>query len=288
MRLDVERAQKALTELAHKMNSVEPEQAAWGVIQIANAAMERAVRAISVERGYDPREFTLVPFGGSGPLHACSLASALRISRILIPRAPGVLSALGMTIADLIKDVSQSLLGEQVSDLSVKDTIFSSLEARALAEMIEEGIPVENVEIERSLDMRYKGQSYEITVGEPLDGDWQTAFHTAHQRLYGHHHVQSSIEYVNARVKATGKSAKPDLAPLQSGGSEPADASLGTGEVWFSPEGPISTPFYQRDRLLAGNEIAGPAVIFQLDTTIVIDQGWFARVDELGNLVLSL
>jgi N-methylhydantoinase A len=193
-----------------------------------------------------------------------------------------------MTIADLIKDVSQSLLGEQVSDLSVKDTIFSSLEAHALAEMIEEGIPAEKVEIERSLDVRYKGQSYEITVGEPLDGDWQTAFHTAHQRLYGHHHVQSPIEYVNARVKATGKSAKPDLAPLQSGGSEPTDASLGTGEVWSSPEGPISTPFYQRDRLLAGNEIAGPAVIFQLDTTIVIDQGWFARVDELGNLVLSL
>lgn len=288
MPLDIDRARKVLSMLAQEMNVSGPEQAAWCVIRIANAAMERAIRAISVERGYDPREFTLVPFGGSGPLHACALASALRISRILIPRVPGVLSALGMTIADLVKDVSQSLLREQVSDWSTKDTIFPALEAHALAEMAKESVQVEQITVERALDMRYKGQSHEITVVEPSDGNWHAAFHAAHQRLYGHHHEQSSMEYVNARVKITGKSVKPDLMRLKAGASDPGNARLGTGPVWFSTEGSISTPFFQRDQLLAGNEIEGPAVIFQLDTTIAIDPLWSARVDELGNLVVTL
>ncbi len=288
MRLYPQRARRALAELAAAMRVATPEQAAWGVIQVANATMERAIRAISVQRGYDPRDFTLVAFGGAGPLHACALAEALRIPRILVPRTPGVLSALGMTIADLIKDYSQTIMATQdVLDGATLDTIFAPLETRARDDLLKEGIQPQQIVLERSLDMRYVGQSHEITVPQPPDGAWLSAFHAAHERLYGHRHDEEPVQVINARLRAIGRGPKPIFAPLPEGGTDASAAYVGEGPVWFEPSAPQMTPFYDRERLLAGNVIAGPAVLFQLDATIVLAPDWQAVVDQWGNLLLS-
>jgi len=289
MALLPDRAQAALVALANQMRLNSPEGAAWGVIQIANATMERAIRAISVERGYDPRDFTLVSFGGAGPLHGCALAEMLGITRILIPRTPGVLSALGMVLADLVKDYSQSVLAQGlVLNPGVVDKIFASLTIRAYEEIASEGIKREDISIERALDMRYVGQSHEVTVNEPMNGDWYEAFHTAHERRFGHRHDDEPVEVVNARLKAIGRMTKPHFRPLAESGPDASHAVIGEGAVWFSAEEPTTTLYYDRDFLLAGNEIVGPAIIFQFDTTTVIGPGWNAIVDQWGNLVLEL
>jgi len=288
MALYPDRAREALTRLAADMHVDTPKQAAWGVIRVANATMERAIRAISVERGHDPRTFTLVPFGGAGPLHACALAEALGIPRILVPRTPGVLSALGMTVADLVKDYSQAVMaGEDVLTGAALVTIFSALEARARDDLLAEGITPENMTFERALDMRYRGQSHELTVPQPADGGWADAFHAAHARRYGHSHPGEPLEIVNARLRATGRGVKPAIEPLAPGGPDASGAVLGEGLAWFSPDGPAAVTYYQRDRLLAGNRIPGPAIIFQLDTTTIIEPGWHAVVDQWGNLLVS-
>ncbi len=288
MRLYPERARQALAALAAAMRVATPEQAACGVIQVANATMERAIRAISIQRGYDPRAFTLVAFGGAGPLHACALAEALHIPRVLIPRTPGVLSALGMTIADLVKDYSQTIMaGQEVLTPAALDTIFAPLEARAYDDLRKEGIQPQQIVLERALDMRYVGQSHEITVPQPADGAWLGAFHTAHERLYGHRHDEELIQVVNARLRAVGRSPKPIFEPLPEEGTDASAACMGEGLVWFGPQEPQRTLLYERERLLAGNVIIGPAILFQLDATTVLAPGWQAVVDRWGNLLLS-
>ncbi|HEC21728.1 MAG TPA: hydantoinase/oxoprolinase family protein, partial [Chloroflexi bacterium] len=288
MPLYPERARAALTRLASEMRVESAEKAAWGVIRVANATMERAIRAISIERGYDPRDFVLVPFGGAGPLHACALAETLRISRVLVPRTPGVLSALGMTVADLVKDYSQTIMaGEEVLNPLTLDTIFAPLEARAREDLLNEGIAAPDIVLERALDMRYVGQSHEITVTHPADGDWGAAFHSAHEQRYGHRHEAEAIEVVNARLRAVGRGPRPAFETLPEEGPDASQARLGTHPVWFSPDGPTPTALYDRDRLRAGNRFAGPAVVFQLDATTLIPPGWLARVDGWGNLLLT-
>ena len=288
MPLYPERARAALTRLASEMRVESAEKAAWGVIRVANATMERAIRAISIERGYDPRDFVLVPFGGAGPLHACALAETLRISRVLVPRTPGVLSALGMTVADLVKDYSQTIMaGEEVLNPLTLDTIFAPLEARAREDLLNEGIAAPDIVLERALDMRYVGQSHEITVTHPADGDWGAAFHSAHEQRYGHRHEAEAIEVVNARLRAVGRGPRPAFETLPEEGPDASQARLGTHPVWFSPDGPTPTALYDRDRLRAGNRFTGPAVVFQLDATTLIPPGWLARVDGWGNLLLT-
>ncbi len=288
MALYPDRARTALETLAAQMRVQTAEQAAWGVIRVANATMERAIRAISIERGYDPRDFTLVPFGGAGPLHACALAESLRIPRVLIPRAPGVLSALGMTIADLVKDYSQTVLqGQDVLNPARLDTIFAPLEVRARADLLGEGVAGADMILERVLDMRYVGQSHEIAVAQPDDGGWLEAFHAAHAQRYGHRHDDEPVEIVNARLRAIGRGPKPVFERLPEDGSDARPAQIGTGPVWFAAAQATPTAFYDRDLLCAGNRIDGPAIVFQLDTTTILAPGWRAEVDSWGNLLVS-
>jgi len=286
MRLDVERARAALASLATQMQADSVEAAAWGVIQVANAAMERAIRTVSVERGYDPRDFSLVPFGGAGPLHACALAEALGISKILVPAVPGVLSALGMTAADLVKDYSLAVHAgtEMLADL---DGVFAPLERRAHADLLADGVESRHIRLERILEMRYAGQSHEIAVAEPEHGDWGLGFHAAHERLYGHRHDRAPVEIVNARLRAVGQSAKPDLTLLQRVGDSAGAARLGSAKVWFAPDKPLDTELYSRDCLRPGDALKGPAVVFQFDSTTLIAPGWAAQVDTWGNIVLT-
>ncbi|PID86609.1 MAG: 5-oxoprolinase [Chloroflexi bacterium] len=291
MKLNLPAANKALAQLAEKMGVATAEMAAWGVIQVANANMERAIRKISVERGYDPRRFTLVPFGGAGPLHACELAANLQIPRILIPAVPGVLSALGMLAAAPTKDYSRTVL-QKIDDLSftISDWLHEKTEAlaeRALGEMAAEGYGKEAVDLKFSLDMRYLGQSHELKV--PFT--WETAaqleaaFHTAHNSRYGYQQLEAGIEVVNVRVTAVAPVTPPPITKQPRTHTSAETACIGEKAVWFNQQ-PYPTKLYRRDKLQPGHKFTGPAIVFQYDTTIVIPMGWKTAVDEYGNLLL--
>ena len=199
MRLDESRTARYLERFAAS-RGVSAEKMALAILEVANASMERAIRAVSIERGHDPREFALLSFGGAGGLHACRLAERLEISTVLVPRHAGVLSALGMLIADCVRDYSRSILG------SPAEPAFAEMERRAAAELAEMGFP--EAAGERLIDLRYRGQSYEITL------PWadRERFDDEHRRLYGYHHQGREVEAVTARLRAVGVTDKIDLA----------------------------------------------------------------------------
>jgi N-methylhydantoinase A len=300
MRLDVEAARAAVAELAGAMGAASVEAAAWGVIQVANANMERAIRHISVERGYDPRLFTLLPFGGAGPLHAAELAASLHIPRVFIPPSPGVLSALGMLVAAPTKDYSKTVMQEigrlpargrgdwEIGDWSGR--VFADLEERARSEMMAEGHSA--ITMQYALDMRYKGQSHELTI--PLDRppitDYRLPiadqFHVAHQSRYGYHQPDAAVEIVTIRLTAVAPVTPPLLPQYPMTEPDASAALVGEKEVWFNQQ-PVLTRLYDRAKLRPGHQFPGPAVIFQYDTTIVVPPAWGTAVDGYGNLLLT-
>jgi N-methylhydantoinase A len=296
MKLQVEAARAAMADLAAAIGSRTLEAAAWGVLQIANATMERAIRKISVERGYDPRDFTLVAFGGAGPLHACELAERLAAQyapRVLVPRAPGVLSALGMLLADLVKDYALTVM-RRAGDLTDADlaALFAPLEARARVEMAQEGIV--SPPLVYSIDARYLGQSFEINVPVATENGILKLdvgeFHARHAQRYGHAHPDQPVEFVTVRLRAIGPTPKPLFEALPEGAEDASAACVGESEVWFEGENgpqPHVARLYQREKLLAGNRLAGPAILFQLDATTVVPPGWSGDVDRLGHLQLK-
>jgi len=287
MSLQAESARTAMNELAETMVADSPASAAWGVIRVANATMERAIRRISVERGYDPRRFALLAFGGAGPLHACDLAQALSIPTVLVPRAPGVLSALGMLVADLVKDYSHTVM-LRAHDLGWADLEihFRPLKARGREELIAEGVAPQAVSLNQALDMRYVGQSHELTVPVASGDDVVEAFHQAHGRRFGHQYANEPVEIVNVRVIARGALLKPRFPTETPGEGDPTAARIGHKAVYFGPKTPVKTQLYQRERLQAGHVIPGPAIVFQLDTTTVIPPRWQAQVDPYHTLVI--
>jgi N-methylhydantoinase A len=298
MTLDLERTRDQMQGLARRM-SLPLEAAAWGVVRVANSNMERAIRTISVERGYDPRRFTLVAFGGAGPLHACELAVALRIPRVLVPPHPGVLSALGMILADLVKDYSQTvMLAVEEAGTGRLQHLFAPLYEQAWADLRAEGMEEGEIELRPALDMRYVGQSYELTI--PLTGGleggpaWHAgAFHAAHRQRFSYASEGEPVEIVNLRLKGIGRTPKPVPAPQPLGNVDPRTACIGYKPVHFSDAShpnaarPIPAALYDRSRLMSGAIVVGPAVITQLDTTIVVPPGWAGSVDKWCNLVLE-
>jgi N-methylhydantoinase A len=288
MALDVASAETNLSKLARDLHLDTPDQAAWHVIKLAHATMERAIRRISVERGFDPRLFTLVAFGGAGPLHACELAENLQIPRVLVPPVPGVLSACGMIVAAPMKDYSQTVM-RQVEDEDQLITWlagrFRRLQATAVADMDREGHDAAELTFEHALDMRYHGQSFELTI--PYDPqNLSEGFHMAHEKRFGYRSPTSTLEIVNIRLTAAAASQQLQLErrpiPADPGIPQP----VGMKQVWFAAA-PRQTHLYQRADLAPGQQIAGPAVIFQYDTTTVIPPAWLAVVDSFGNLVIS-
>lgn len=296
MRLNEQLARNALDELAGQMGirgSEAAETAAWGVIQVANANMERAIRRISVERGYDPRLFTLVAFGGAGPLHACEMAANLQIRRVLIPAVPGVLSALGMLVAAPTRDYSQTVMKLIDSpENSLKDWLLSiivGLEQRAVTEMTAVGYLKESLIIQPALDMRYTGQSHELTVsleGGETASTIRTLFHAAHEKRYGYQQPQEPVEIVTVRLTAVAASRPPQFEPEPLMPSNPERAEIGRKQLWFNQR-PLETSQYDRRRLNPGDNFSGPAVIYQYDTTTVIPPGWQVQVDAFRNLVVN-
>jgi N-methylhydantoinase A len=291
--LDLARTQARMQDLARRL-SLPLQAAAWGVIRVANSNMERAIRTISVERGHDPRRFTLFAFGGAGPLHACELASALHIPRVLIPPHAGVLSALGMILADVVKDYSQTvMLPAQEVDAEALERLFAPLYDRARTDLHAEGFADDAILLMPALDMRYVGQSFELIIPLAQHASGITAdFHAAHRQRFSYASEGEPVEIVNLRLKAIGRTAKPQFSRLAPAGLDPRAAHIGYKPICFADADsfaarPVPAALYERERLVAGNMVVGPASIFQFDTTTIIPPGWAATVDGWGNLVVE-
>lgn len=286
MRLETKRAAEAIRGMAAQAN-LSPEELAEGILDVANANMERAIRVISVERGYDPGEFTLFSFGGAGGMHCAFLARLLSIPRILIPKNPGILSAVGMAAADVIKDYSLTVMrGGAASTFAGIEALFAPLAERGAADLAAEGFTPDEIVIERSLDMRYQGQSFEIVT--PFEEDFIERFEALHERAYGYRNPGRGTEIVNIRLRARGRPETPEfehaaeLTPRM-----PDEAVLGETETVFDGRRQQTT-ILDRERLLPGNEISGPAILVELSSTLVIPPFARGRVDAYGNLLLDI
>jgi 5-oxoprolinase (ATP-hydrolysing) len=284
-----ERTQQRMAELAQRMG-VGVQEAALGIIRVVNASMERALRTVSLEQGYDPRLFALVPFGGAGPLHACELAEALHIPRVFVPRYPGVLSALGMVLAPIVKDyVHTVMLDAWEIDAATIEAAFAGLEARAHEEMQAEiehmgAQSAPALSLQRSYDLRYLGQSYELTTADA--GDLVTTlknFHALHQQRFGHSHPDEPVQLVAVRLKAVVQPDTPQLPAAPFAGKSATHALLSERLMIFAG-GEHRASIYDRTKLLHGNCIAGPALIVQSDSTFLLPPGWEGTVDAYGNI----
>jgi len=284
MPLNVARSQSVLERLGAGMG-LNPQQAALGVIDVANAHMERALRVISVERGHDPRRFTLLSFGGAGGLHAADLARQLGVGSVLVPPLASTLSAFGMLAADVVKDYTQTVMLAGNTPTSEIAARLAPLAERGLQEVLAEGIPQSSVRLERLLDVRYRGQSYELTL--PLSDNLPADFHALHRKTYGYERREAPLDIVNLRLRAIGHVEPPTLIAAKSGGSDPAPALIEHRQVVF-PARALRLPLYRGERLSPGNQITGPALVVRADTTILIGPSDHAHVDPYGNLLIAI
>ena len=269
------------------------EEAAYGVIKLANTEMGRAIRIATVEKGYDPREFTLIAFGGAGPMHACELAEELGVTKVVIPQAPGVFSALGLLLADYRHEFKASVLRSitELSDGELEE-IYASLEAKALETLSREGVSKNDVVMVRYADLRYVKQSYELSVEAPRPvpeggvAKLREAFDRRHEEIYGYS-MSDEVMVVKVRVTAVGKVRKPSLRVVKEAMGDGGDALVGTREAFFGRMGWVEAKVFRRAALPPGSVIAGPAMIEEYDSVTVVPPGWTCRVDGLGNLLLE-
>ena len=284
MLLNPENARNSLRDISASLN-LNIYQAALGVIEVVNAHMERALRVISIERGFDPKDFTLVSFGGAGGLHAAQLARRLGIPNIIIPPVASTLSAFGMLAADVVKDYVQTVM---LAGDEAKETLTQALAPlveQGFKEIKMEGIPDNDILLEEFLEMRYKGQSFELMI--PLSEDYVSTFHDIHERTYGYSRVDAPVEIVNIRVRAVGKVKPPPLVPYPHTGPSAEHALIDRRMVRFG-DMPIETPFYQGENLQPGNKISGPAVILRTDTTILLGNSDQALCDPYLNIRIEV
>ena len=276
IRLDADRAAAAITELGSELG-LDLETTALGILEVVHAAMRRAVRRVSVERGFDPRDFTLVAFGGAGPMHAAELAEELEVGRVLIPAHPGIASAVGMAGADEVRDFSRTVMVrlDGNPDPAWLRGLWAPLEGAATV--------FSGAALERSADLRYVGQSFEIEVAAGDGGsDLRAAFHDAHERLYGFSDREHPVEMVNVRLRATtGRGL--DLVAGPAAGA----ASTGRTRLRFAG-GWTEAALVDRAGLGPGAEVEGPALVVQSDTTTVLPPRWHATVDGQGDLLLEM
>jgi N-methylhydantoinase A/oxoprolinase/acetone carboxylase beta subunit len=270
-------------------------ETAEGIVRIINARMADAIRLVSVQRGLDPRQFTLVAFGGAGPVHAGALARALGISTVLVPESPGVLSAFGLLVADVEYDHARTFRARADRvDFARATAILAELAALGHEKLRQDRAPLDRVTVSRFADMRYVGQSYELEVplppalGPETIGLAVAEFHDLHRRVYGHASPADAVEFVNLRSVCALAFPPPRLATTVRGGRL-EDAVRATRPVVFPGGGvPVRTPVYGRARLPTGVRIPGPAIVEQADTTTVIAPGETAQLDECQNLVIAL
>jgi len=285
MSLDRERINKYFDELA-ALSGLDPVTLAEGIISVADTAMERALRVISVEKGFNPAEFTLFSFGGAGGMHAVQLARLLGMQKVFVPKNPGILSAVGMLMADVIKDYSITVMKDSLNwhpDEIIEK--FAGMEFNAFADMKHENVAEKDVIFERYADMRYVGQSFEIMT--PFGDDFINEFHRLHEKQYGYASYDKDTEIVNLRLRARGVRQKPELEKIEQAGTmiAPNAVSGKTTSVFKGKE--FETLVVERENLLAGNRLAGPAIICEYSSTIVIPPDSECTVDEFGNLLID-
>ena len=292
MQLSKATAETAVKKIAENFDMTVVD-AAYAMIKVANANMCDALRLISVTKGYDPRDFALVAFGGAGPLHAAYVARELEIPKVIVPRYPGVHAALGCLLVDVRHDfVRTYLVNSKEADLDTIEKVYTELESEAREVLQKEGLREEKVELIRNMDLRYIGQwrSLSVEVPKPIQSLHQALdiFHKEHERQFSWSNVDQTVEIYGLRITAIGKVAKPVFA--KSG--KPASGELkprGTRRVFFERAGGfVDTPVYKRSDLPAGAVLAGPAVIEQLDTTTIIPTKVKASIDEYLNIILDM
>jgi N-methylhydantoinase A len=294
MEMDVENAKKAIKEKIADPLNLTIEEAAMGIIRIVNANMVRGIRVVSVENGHDPREFSLVSFGGAGPIHAVEMARELAMKEVIIPVNPGITSAIGMLTADVRHDYVQTYITSTDNlDLNKLEALYNQLETEAASQLAAEGFKNDNAVLLRTADMRYSGQSFELGVSVPA-GELkpehikaiEAQFHDMHMKQYGYQRPGETIELVNLRLVALGKLPGLTIKDESALNRTKPDADT-YRDVYFDNDY-VSTAIYNRDTLLPGQQITGPAIIEQLDSTTVIFPGQKARIDAFDNILISL
>jgi N-methylhydantoinase A len=290
LRLDARLAHEAVAAVAGPLG-LDPVAAAAGIHRVVNARMADQIRLVTIERGFDPRGFALVLLGGAGPVHGVALAEELALETVIVPAAPGVLSAFGLLVAAIEHAQSRTAVQDlRAPDCAAIRATLAELDAQGREKMRGERVPVEAVEVAFSADMRYVGQAYELEVPIPADlapaavPDVVAAFHEVHQRVYRHHRAQDPVEIVNLRAVHRYPLPTPGLVPPVAAGTRDS-ARKGTRPAYFAGAR-RPTPVYERSRLPAGEPIAGPAIVEQADTTTVVPPGWAAVRDPAGNLVI--
>ena len=284
-KLDLERTRRIVSEWLQQNGSrLSLEQFAEGVIRVVNATMEKAIRVVSIERGYDTRDFTLVAFGGAGGLHACELAQALSIPRVLVTALPGALSAYGILVSDVVKDYSRTVLWRVVGEppLARLQRQFAELQRSAEKDFRAESWG-DAIHIERSIDLRYRGQGYELNV--PFSPQLLSAFHREHERRYGYSHPEREVELVTLRLRANIKSPQSQFK-LNVPRKEKTELTHQRTRVFFAGK-PLMTRLYERKQMASGKRFSGPAIVTEYSATTVVPPHTRFVLDKASNLIIS-
>lgn len=296
MDVDIQLAKDAINNEISQKSNLNIEEAAAGIISVVNSNMMRAIRVVSVEKGYDTREFALMAFGGAGPLHACEIALGLGIEKVVMPPSPGTLCSLGLLMADTRFDFSTSriLIAKEENIRDVND-IFKDLYKKGDEMLDIENIDGENRLFENTIDCRYERQNYEIPISfsskefdiESLE-EVKEKFHAEHEKLYGYYDETKNIQMVNYRTAAIGIIEKPNLEPLPLDDNAVTPEPIEIRNVRFDGEDKyVETKVYNRDDIPTGFKIVGPAIIEQMDSTCIIPPRWIAKVDSYLNLIVT-
>jgi N-methylhydantoinase A len=293
LKVDLERARRAIETRIAAPLGLGVLEAAAGIVDVVNAGMAGALRVVSVERGHDPREFSLVAFGGAGPVHAARLAQELDIPRVIIPPIPGGFSALGLVSTDLRRDYARTFYTPlAAADLTAVSAAYGAMESAAREMLGRAGVPESRREITRAADLRYSRQAYELTV--PMAPGPVTAaalarlgadFHDRHRTTYGHASPDEPVQLVNLRLTAVGKLGSLDLSRTTGGAR--AGAAPGSRPAYFKETGLVPCEVLPRESLVPGVERPGPLIVEAMDTTVVVPPGWRLRVDERGFIALE-
>jgi N-methylhydantoinase A len=286
--LDLERTRQFAAEWLKQQNSnLSLERFAAGVIRVVNATMEKAIRVVSIERGFDPRRFCLVAFGGAGGLHACELAQALSIPRVIVPALPGALSAYGILVSDVIKDYSRTVLWRATADLPLAklEQEFKTLSRAAQRDFRSEDW-TGTIREQRSIDTRYRGQGYELNI--PFSPNLIGDFHRVHEQRYGYSHPDREVEIVTLRLRAVLKSPpSPTTRERGKRPTKPSHSKVEKAPVFFDGK-PQSTTIFERDQLTSGKKYSGPAVITEYSATTIVPPDTQFAIDPRGNLQIVL
>lgn len=273
MKIFPQKSKSSLRQIARRLK-LSVDEVAEGIIKVANANMERALRVISIGKGYDPRDFTLVSFGGAGGLHACELAHAMEIKTIIFPKDPGVLSALGMLTADTFKDYSSTIfLSQEQAGTKVLDEAFSSLELRASKDF-----PAQKINFKKFLDVRYKRQSHEIPV--PYTKNFISAFHREHRKMFGYSKPKSEVEITTIRLRAIAKKRKLEIPYIQ---NKKININSSKEKIVFGGKNINARVFFRKD-FYSSYKFEGPALVLEETSTILIPPGYKCHVDDWGNI----